>query len=239
MALLENGRAVPDAWTFIPDDAPVPADGKVIVTLARLAAEIDALSGRDLGVRLASHEGAEAVAPYLDDVALIAVDFPKFRDGRGFTTARALRERYGFTGEIRAVGHTIPDQYRFLTRVGFTTVVVPDTANLDSWAKALTEITVDYQPAPHSATPAELLRRRFAPVNAAAGTPSPLEGEGGARPERSEGWEGEGSQGPDLVNTPHPPMRAHGSLPLPQGERGSETRAGGAVSATLTRRVGS
>lgn len=162
MALLENGRPVPDAWTFISDDQPIPAEGAVIVTLPRLTAEIDALSGRDLGVRLASAELAEAVAPFLDDLSLIAVEFPKFRDGRGFSTARELRERYGYNGTIRAVGHTLPDQYRFLLRVGFTQVEVPDDRDLAAWQHALAEIAVAYQRAVDDATPATLLRRRYA-----------------------------------------------------------------------------
>lgn len=161
MALLENGRAIADPWTVIPDGGTVPADGAAIVPLARLAAEGEALAARRLGIRLASNELAEAVAPHLGRVELIAIEFPKFRDGRGFSTARTLRERYGFTGEIRAVGHTLPDQYRFLLRCGFTTVEVPDDRDPAEWARALAEIGVAYQRALDDTTPASLLRRRF------------------------------------------------------------------------------
>lgn len=162
MALLENGRPVADAWTFVPDDQPIPAEGPVIVTLARLTVEGNAIAAdRKLGVRLASSELAKAVAPYLERLSLVAVEFPKFRDGRGFSTARELREHYGYTGDIRAVGHTLPDQYRFLLRVGFTQVEAPDDRDLRAWEQALTQIDIAYQRATDAPTPASLLRRRY------------------------------------------------------------------------------
>ena len=171
MALLENGQPIADPWTFVADGADLPAAGDVIVTLARLNAGVEPPAGGRLGVRLTSSELAEAAAPHLPRLALVAVEFPKFRDGRGFSTARELRERFGFKGEVRAVGHTLPDQYRFLLRVGFSTVEVPDGANLASWQAALTEIAVAYQRAVDDATPASLLRRRFAAPPAGERTP--------------------------------------------------------------------
>jgi uncharacterized protein (DUF934 family) len=67
----------------------------------------------------------EDIAPRLAEVARIEVEFPKFRDGRGFTLARTLRERYGFKGDIRATGHFIPDQFAALVACGFTSFVTP------------------------------------------------------------------------------------------------------------------
>lgn len=162
MALLENGRPVPDRWTFVPDTAPLPADGPVIVTLSRLRREADGLRRRPLGVKLSSAELAPEVADFLELVSLVAVEFPKFRDGRGFSTARDLRERYGFRGEIRAVGHTLPDQYRFLLRCGFDRVEIPDDRDPAAWAAALEGIGIAYQPALDAAAPVSLLRRRLA-----------------------------------------------------------------------------
>ncbi|ACI99567.1 DUF934 domain-containing protein [Rhodospirillum centenum] len=177
MALLENGRPVPDRWTFVPDGVPLPLDGPVIVTLSRLRREAEDLRGRPpgvlppdvrppsarfLGVKLTSAELAPEVAEFLDLLSLVAVEFPKFRDGRGFSTARELRERYGFRGEIRAVGHTLPDQYRFLLRCGFDTVEMPDDRDPAAWAAALEGIGIAYQPAMDAAAPVSLLRRRLA-----------------------------------------------------------------------------
>lgn len=163
MALIENGRIGEDAWSFVPDGEPVPNDRPVIISFERWNAERDSFTGRNakLGVRLKSGTLAGAIAADLDRFALVAVEFPKFRDGRGFSTARELRERYGYTGEIRAVGHVIPDQYQFLMRTGFTTVEAPEGTNVESWANALTEISIAFQPSLDETQPLSLLRRRL------------------------------------------------------------------------------
>lgn len=147
--LRETGEAVADAWTILSDDQPVPAEGAVVVSLKRWREEREDLAGRDapLGVLLPSGALASDVAPDLQRLALVALDFPKFRDGRGFTVARELRERFGYTGEIRAVGHVIADQFPLLLRCGVSTVQVPDTAKLDQWQAALGKLTIAYQKA--------------------------------------------------------------------------------------------
>lgn len=66
------------------------------------------------------------LAALVGEAALVEIEFPKFRDGRGYTLARHLRERLGYTGDIRAVGHFIPDQFRFLIEVGFSSFVTPE-----------------------------------------------------------------------------------------------------------------
>ncbi|WP_044562835.1 DUF934 domain-containing protein [Azospirillum sp. B4] len=148
MPLIESGKLIDDAWARLGDDAPLPAsDVPVIVSLARLRKDRDALVGRNggLGVFLASNQHPKDVADLLADVALVALDFPKFRDGRGFTVARELREYLGYRGTIRAVGHTIPDQYLFLVRCGVDQVEIPEGKDAATWAHALTEITTAYQ----------------------------------------------------------------------------------------------
>ncbi|HEY0838415.1 MAG TPA: DUF934 domain-containing protein [Azospirillum sp.] len=169
MALLKEGHAAPqtenDIWTHVADDAPVPANGAVTVSLARWAKERDALAGRaaPLGVRLGSADHADSLAADLARFTLVVIDFPKFRDGRGFTTARTLREHHGFTGEIRAVGHLLPDQYQMLRRCGVDSVAVPEGTDLAVWAAAHAHYTVAYQAAiGDDAGPLSLLRRRFA-----------------------------------------------------------------------------
>lgn len=169
MALLDaQGNEIPDLWHLVADGEPVPADRPAIVPLSRLAAGHDGLAARGapLGVSLGAGELAEQAAPHLGLVSLVAVAFAKFRDGRGFSTARELRERYGFAGEIRALGHTLPDQYRFLLRCGFTTVAVPEGRDPATWTAALGRIGLAYQRASDEASPVSLLRRRLAGAGA-------------------------------------------------------------------------
>lgn len=160
MPLLERGHAVEDPWVLVPDDAPLPADAPAIVSLKRLPEA--RRPGRRLGVLLGPAARAEDVAAALPDLSLIAVEFPKFRDGRGFSLARTLRERYGFTGEVRAVGHILPDQYRFLLRCGVSTVALPEDADPAPWQVALGRFGVAYQPAAADEAPLDHLRRRLA-----------------------------------------------------------------------------
>ena len=89
---------------------------------------------------------AEVLAPYLDRLSLVAVNFPTFRDGRGFTQARSLRERLAFSAEIRATGNILPDQYAFLLRSGITTVEMQDGADPAAWQKAADRFSFGYQP---------------------------------------------------------------------------------------------
>lgn len=163
MPLLKDGRVAEDAWISAADDQPVATDRPVIISFERWQAQRASFDGRNapLGVRLKSGTLAGAIAGDLDRFALVAIEFPKFRDGRGFSTARELRERYGYTGEIRAVGHIIPDQYRFLIRTGFTSAEAPEGTNLESWDNALSEITIAFQPSLDETRPLSLLRRRL------------------------------------------------------------------------------
>ncbi len=110
----------------------------------------------------------EDLAPLLDRVTLVAIEFPKFRDGRGFTIARTLRERYGYRGEIRAVGHLLPDQHSHALRCGFSTVAVPDGADLGPWQAALDRFHISYQPDATGADPVLSGLRRLRRLGGAA-----------------------------------------------------------------------
>jgi len=162
--LLKDGRTVDDPWSAVADDAAVLPDGPAVVGLERWRRDRAALEARNapLGIRLQSHQLAGEIAGDLGRFGLVVLEFPKFRDGRAFSTARALREQYSYTGEIRAAGHVIPDQYLFLTRVGVTTVEVPEGANLDSWRRALAEVSVAYQSGVLDDAPLAGLRRKVA-----------------------------------------------------------------------------
>jgi uncharacterized protein (DUF934 family) len=162
MPLIKNGRVVDDPWIALDDDAPLPATGPVIVSLTRFRQQRDALLSRrvPLGVRLKSAELAAEIGADARALDLVAIEFPTFRDGRGYSTARLLRERWGFAGELRAVGNVLRDQLLFMHRCGFDAYEIahPDAAEI--WRKAIGEFTVFYQRATDDRVPATLLRHR-------------------------------------------------------------------------------
>ena len=121
MPLVKNGQIVDDPYFRLPDGALVPEDAAVIVTAARLLADAGELTKRaaPLGVLWPNDRRISELAPYLDRIALVALVFPNFRDGRAYSQARLLRERYRFRGELRATGQVLRDQFLFLLRAGF------------------------------------------------------------------------------------------------------------------------
>lgn len=163
MALLEAGRIVPDTWLRAADGDPLP-DGPTIIGLARLETEAPTLLARNtpLGVELPNDVAPARIARMLDRLAVVVLHFPKHRDGRAFTQARALREQLGFRGEIRAAGHVIPDLYAFMLRCGFSSVEVPDGTDPTPWAAARAVIPIGYQAAVAGDAPLGVLRRRVA-----------------------------------------------------------------------------
>jgi uncharacterized protein (DUF934 family) len=91
------------------------------------------------GLRLTPDAKLEDITAQLPDTVLIEIEFPKFRDGRGFTLARTLRERFGYKGDLRAVGHFIPDQFAALIACGFTSFIAPPEHSPAQFAAALCE----------------------------------------------------------------------------------------------------
>lgn len=146
MALIKDGVVVDDQYTFIADDAALP-DGAIIVSLKRFEAERDTLLARNtkLGIVLPSDVSPEDVEG-IDRLALVVLEFPKFRDGRPFSWARMLRTRLNFTGEIRAAGNYLYDQIAYLARVGVDAFALPPAITPELFARALSEISNVYQP---------------------------------------------------------------------------------------------
>ena len=145
--LIKSGAYAADGYGGAADDAALP-DGAVLVSLARFQKERDALLARNtpIGVKLQSHENPELLGADIGRLSLVALEFPKFRDGRAFSWARMLRTRLGFTGEIRAVGDFLYDQVNYQHRVGFDAWEVPDHFTLEMFNRALSEMTDVYQP---------------------------------------------------------------------------------------------
>jgi len=159
MALLKDGRLVDDPWVRV--DGDIAGLSHALVPLAQWQAQREAWLRHDgrLGVLLDSDEGPEAIAEDLPDLDLVALTFPKFTDGRAYSAARVLRARYGFRGELRAVGQVLRDQLAFMQRVGFDAYELPDDADVDAWRAAFVEIGPVYQPAADRRRPAYTLRQ--------------------------------------------------------------------------------
>lgn len=167
MPLVKNGEVVADRYTHVLDDEPVPGEGAVLVKAERFLADAAELAARggETGVVWPNDRDIDELAPYLDRLSLVALVFPTFRDGRAYSQARILRERYRFTGEMRATGQVLRDQFVFLLRAGFDALDVKKEADAAVYAQVLERYSVFYQPtgdgrvtafrarlAPHAAT---------------------------------------------------------------------------------------
>jgi uncharacterized protein (DUF934 family) len=159
MALIKAGAIAPDNWLLLDATAAIPATGRVIAPLAGwLAARASLSPHRDpLGVWLDGDVAIEPIGAALAALPLVAIRFPKLADGRGFSTGRLLRERYGFAGELRAIGEIVPDQLWELARCGFDAFVVRD-AQAAAAITALGAFGDAYQSS--AAQPLPLFRRR-------------------------------------------------------------------------------
>jgi uncharacterized protein (DUF934 family) len=154
-------QAAEDPFTLVGDDESVPP-GDVIVSLTRLGSDGAWLAGggRKLGVRLTAAEAPEVLAGRLEILALVALEFPKHRDGRAFSAARVLRERLGFGGELRAVGDVLLDHAFLMVRCGFDAFEPADGATPQAWTRAAGAYRHVYQRASDDRMPAFAERGR-------------------------------------------------------------------------------
>ena len=162
MPLIRENGTTEDPWRLVADDAELPADGAVIISLTRWLNERDVLRARKapVGVRLKSDQRPELIAEDIERFDLIALEFPKFTDGRAYSSARLLRQRYGYEGELRAVGQVLRDQLQFMRRCGFDAFEIAASDGEEKWRRALAEISVWYQAGADTRTPASVLRQR-------------------------------------------------------------------------------
>lgn len=121
---------VTDTWTSVADDTALPSEGAIIVSLARWRAERSKLVGREVGVHLAPTDAFDPATDGLDRLSLVALSFPKYTDGRAYSTARRLREHWGFKGEVRATGDVLLDQLPLMLRSGFDTFELTSAATI-------------------------------------------------------------------------------------------------------------
>ena len=157
-SVIKNRQIVEDHWQAVADDAALP-DGPVIVSLARWQRVRTALlaRGEPVGVRLPNTANVADLAADLPVLALVALEFPRFADGRAHSQARLLRERYGYRGELRAVGDVLRDQLFFMARNGFDAFELRADRSLEDALKAFDEFSESYQPAADQPQP--LFRR--------------------------------------------------------------------------------
>lgn len=148
MPLIKGGHFVEDAFVTVGDNDPLPPSANLIVSFERFRKERNALLERNspLGVRLKPGDDPALLHDDIERIGVIAVEFPTFRDGRGFSRARVLRSRLGFKGEVRAVGHFLYDQLAFMVRTGFDAFEVPQTFREEDFQRALKEMSYFYQP---------------------------------------------------------------------------------------------
>jgi uncharacterized protein (DUF934 family) len=163
-SLGEGGHVVDDPWTTVTDiDAlrALPDDVPVIVPLALWSADRDALLVHRgaMGVLLAPDDDPADIADDLGQFELIAVDFPRFTDGRGYSIARLLRERYGYAGPLRAVGDVLRDQLFYMLRCGFDAFAMKHDDHVDAALSAYRDFSDAYQTAADRKEP--LFRRRL------------------------------------------------------------------------------
>lgn len=162
--IIRQRQVVADNWQLLKPAADgsltVPADGDVIVPLGEWRGQRDALLKRagKLGVWLDSNEDPALIADDLRHFELIAVNFPQFVDGRGYSIARMLRERFGWRGELRAIGDVLRDQLFYLSRCGFDAFDLRAGQDAQAALAAFGDFSEAYQSS--AAQPQPLFRRR-------------------------------------------------------------------------------
>lgn len=162
--IIRHARIVEDDALSLADDAPLPSHGRVLVSLARAAGEREALRARPegFGVRVPGDAEPEAIVEALggslEGVALLAIVVPKSTDGRHYSLARLLRERFGYRGELRAVGDVLPDSLFYMQRCGYDAFELRADKSLATGLRALEAFSVTYQGAADDPRP--LWRRR-------------------------------------------------------------------------------
>jgi len=173
MRIIRDGQVVEDNWLHLADSDEIAA-GPITVSINRWRnhrAEFRARSDRT-GLRLSGADSLQDIVGSLSDLPIIVLEFTAMADGRIFSHARLLRERYGFKGELRARGDFIPDQVFFLSRVGVNAFEFGEENALAEGLRKLSEFSVKYQAAADEKHP--LYRRRLpsrlvpAPTAAAA-----------------------------------------------------------------------
>ncbi len=148
MPLVRHGKITQDGFVHVADDAPLPGDGAILISAARFLDDPEGLCRRlgRTGVIWPNSRDVDDLVPWLDRLAVVALVFPSFRDGRAYSQARLLRERYLYRGELRATGQVLRDQFVFMLRAGFDTFEVKKESDAMAFAATAKRYSVFYQP---------------------------------------------------------------------------------------------
>jgi uncharacterized protein (DUF934 family) len=148
MPLVKGGKISTDAFLPAADDTPLPVDGAVLISSARFLEDREAILRRadKVGVIWPNNRDVDDLVPYLDRLAVVGLVFPTFRDGRAYSQARLLRERYLYRGELRATGQVLRDQFVFMLRAGFDAFDVKKQSDAEAFAETVQRYSVFYQP---------------------------------------------------------------------------------------------
>lgn len=146
--IILNGQIVDDSWQVVGLEDSLPASGKVLLPYPLwLAGEVDLSAFEAVGVWLPNDTVLDDQAKGLTALPVVAVNFPVFSDGRGYTLARQLRERFDFTAELRAIGDVLQDQLFFMHRCGFNSFAVRADRSIEEALAAMKPFSVSYQAA--------------------------------------------------------------------------------------------
>ena len=162
MPLVKDKAIVEDTWVHIADGEDAPLHEAIIVSADRWLSDRESLVHRNgpIGVRLRNDQSPEDLGEDLYRFGIVALEFPAFKDGRAYTQARLLRERYRFEGEVRAFGDVLRDQLLFMQRCGIDAFEIRKQADAEAFKAAVNEISVVYQPAADDRRPVTALRHR-------------------------------------------------------------------------------
>ena len=160
--IIKGSEIIADDWKVLDKDTALDSaleDGKLIVPLQYWLANKEALNARgDIGVWLDSDEDTDSIEDNCNHLPVIAINFPNFADGRGYSYARLLREKYGYTGELRAIGDVLKDQLFFLKRCGFDAYAIRVDRDVADAISSLKDFSDSYQVAVDQPEP--LFKRR-------------------------------------------------------------------------------
>ncbi len=154
MRVIKNAEVLTDDWVRLDDEAPLP-DADVLVSLARLERDLEILleHPRMLGLVVHGDDDLEQVVPHLPHLNLVALDFPQAKDGRNYSNARLLRERFGYQGELRAIGDVMRDQLFYLHRCGIDSFALREGEDFEAALAGLSVFSQAYQPATDTDVP--------------------------------------------------------------------------------------
>ena len=148
MPLVKGGKISDDTFAAVADDAALPEGGDALVSAARFLQDPDGVLQRagKVGVIWPNNRDVDDLVPHLERLAVVALMFPSFRDGRAYSQARLLRERFHYRGELRATGQVLRDQFVFLLRAGFDAFDVRKQPDAEAFAQTVKRYSVFYQP---------------------------------------------------------------------------------------------